>query len=135
MWNRIEIHFWENSNFGFIHSIVHITTVQLKFLDFWAYFSFMKLDFWVPFWSVEGTFHHFDIGVTPIMIFTKSKILKINDLDFILWFIERRYIFNSPGAITKGKDSVTQFQYKLHFRKALIITFRVIYHLYGFEEV
>ena len=32
-------------------------------------------------------------------------------------------------------DSVTQFQYKLHFRNALIITFRTVHNLSGFEEV
>ena len=32
-------------------------------------------------------------------------------------------------------DLVTQLQYKLHFRKALIITFRMIFNLSGFVEV
>ena len=104
MW--IKIHFGENSNFGFILSVLQITTVQLKFLDFWAYFSFIKLDFWVPFWSVQGKFYDFDIGVTPFMIFTRSKIQKINDLDFTSWFIKQRYIFDPPGAVTKGKDNL-----------------------------
>ena len=32
-------------------------------------------------------------------------------------------------------DSQTQFHQKLHFRKALIITFQMIYNLSGFVEV
>ena len=36
-------------------------------------------------------------------------------------------------AITFDPD--TQSQYKLHMRKALTITFRLIYNLSGFEEV
>ena len=32
-------------------------------------------------------------------------------------------------------DSETQFHQKLHFRKALIITFQMIYNLSGFAEV
>ena len=32
-------------------------------------------------------------------------------------------------------DSGTQFHQKLHFRKALIITFQIMYNLSGFAEV
>ena len=32
-------------------------------------------------------------------------------------------------------DSDTQLQWKLHFRKALIITFRLMYNLPGFAKV
>ena len=32
-------------------------------------------------------------------------------------------------------DSDTQLQEKLHFQKALIITFRLTYNLFGFAEV
>ena len=40
---------------------------------------------------------------------------------------------STQTTITYGSD--TQLQYKLHFRKALIVTFRLIYNLSGFAEV
>ena len=37
--------------------------------------------------------------------------------------------------MTMTFDSVNQLQYKLHFPQALMITFKLIYHLPGFAEV